>query len=725
MKLDGLFYRSFLDQSERYSDADRKCIESVVQRLSKQKTSESRPGMLLGKIQSGKTKTFMAVIGLAFDNDFDITVVLTKGTKALAKQTYARVRQEFAVHTREDRLQIFDIMTMPSLLTKYELDQKLIIVVKKQVDNVERLIALFEEKYPELMTKRVLVVDDEADYASVGFRRTDGDLAANTTTVQLEEFRTIVSKAAFLQVTATPYSLYLQPSNIEVNGSAFKPIRPAFTELVPVHEDYIGSDYYFEESQDEGSLASYLYHPLSADELTVLRKQDGRKVKLNNILDAKSISGLRSAICNFLVGACIRRLQDAEYGKSPKKFSFLFHTESAKGAHDWQETVVDTLVNALTGAGATNPGVIDDLLRISYDELMPSVTALEQHLPAFEKVRTTALKMLADGSVMITKVNSEKQIEELLDDDGQLRLRTPLNIFIGGQILDRGITIANLIGFYYGRRPNIYQQDTVLQHSRMFGFRPKADIAVTRFYTEPTIYAAMRQMHESDIALRDEIAKNPEQPVVFIQRDRTGTVIPCSPNKILLSNTTTLKPFKRMLPVGFQTVSKGKLNSVTLKIDAMLAALNPCHPENEEPFLIDLTVALELIERIAPTLEMFEDEGYSFDWDAAKSALIYLSGPPRNKKDRNKVWCLVRTDRNINRTVSFGSHAQYADAPDSTKTEGRIRKKYSINQPMLALIRQNGLEAQEWRGAPFYWPIVSAQENVQTTIFSHDTYKAS
>jgi hypothetical protein len=57
---------------------------------------------------------------------------------------------------------------------------------------------------------------------------------------------------------------------------------------------------------------------------------------------------------------------------------------------------------------------------------------------------------------------------------GQLRLRTPLNIFIGGQILDRGITIANLIGFYYGRDPQRFQQDTVLQHSRMYGFRPTA-----------------------------------------------------------------------------------------------------------------------------------------------------------------------------------------------------------------------------------------------------------
>lgn len=721
MKVDGLFYQSFLSQFGRYSDEDKKCIESVVLRLSKQKTSEARPGMLLGKIQSGKTKTFMAAIGLAFDNEFDITIILTKGTKALAKQTYARVKQEFAIHAKEDRLQIFDIMTMPSMLTKYELDQKIIIVVKKQVENVERLITLFTEKYQEMLLKRVLVIDDEADYASVGFKKSEGEISANTTTLQLEQFRSVVKKAAFLQVTATPYSLYLQPSDVEVKGHAFKPIRPAFTELVPVHQDYVGSDYYFEDSQDEEHLASYLYQPLSADELSVLRKQDGRKVKLNNVLRAKSILGLRSAICNFLVGACIRRLQDAEYGKSPKKFSFLFHTEAAKGAHDWQEAVVDALVNALTDLDIAAPELIDELLLESYNELKPSVTTLKQHLPTFSQIRSSALKMLSDGSVMITKVNSEKQIDELLDDDGQLKLRTPLNIFIGGQILDRGITIANLIGFYYGRRPNIYQQDTVLQHSRMFGFRPKEDLAVTRFYTEPTIYAAMKKMHESDIALREEIAKNPDQSVIFIQRDKSGMVIPCSPNKILLSNTTTLKPFKRMLPVGFQTISRTKLIPVTLKIDQLLQALNPGFPDIEDPFLIELDDALEILDLISPTLSMFEDEGYSFDWEAAKSALIYLADLPKSKLDRNKVWCLVRTDRNINRKVSFGSHAQYADAPDSTKTEGRIRRQFSIDNPMLALIRQNGSEEQEWRGAPFYWPVVSAQENAQTAIFSHAT----
>ncbi|MBK9610659.1 MAG: hypothetical protein IPO34_04250 [Dehalococcoidia bacterium] len=160
---------------------------------------------------------------------------------------------------------------------------------------------------------------------------------------------------------------------------------------------------------------------------------------------------------------------------------------------------------------------------------------------------------------MITKVNSERQVEELLDDEGQLRLRTLLNLFIGGQILDRGITVANLIGFFYGRRPNVYQQDTVLQHSRMFGFRPMEDLTVTRFYTAHRIYEAMRRMHESDVALRREIQTNPDSPVVFIQRDAAGQVIACSPNKILLSRRRRCgrsRAASRGVPDGLQDADR-------------------------------------------------------------------------------------------------------------------------------------------------------------------------
>ena len=116
-------------------------------------------------------------------------------------------------------------------------------------------------------------------------------------------------------------------------------------------------------------------------------------------------------------------------------------------------------------------------------------------VPSIEDVMKAVVDSLETGQLMITKVNSDNDVKKLLADDGQLKLRTPFNMFIGGQILDRGITISNLIGFYYGRNPNRFQQDTVLQHSRMYGARSSADLAVTRFYAPQHVYQAVSYTH--------------------------------------------------------------------------------------------------------------------------------------------------------------------------------------------------------------------------------------
>lgn len=717
MNKQGDFYPSFVGNNSRYSDEDCRCIESVVERLMQSQTSEDRPGMLLGKIQSGKTKTFLAVMALAFDNDFDVSVVLTKGTKALAKQTYERIRSEFKQHDENDLLKVFDIMTMPSHLTGYVLNQKLVLVVKKQMDNLNRLIELFARKYPLLKAKRVLIIDDEADYASVGFKKDKGELDINTTAHQLEHLRVLVERAAFLQVTATPYSLYLQPADIEIKGSSFKPIRPAFTKLVPVNSAYIGSDYYFEDSQEDGHLAKFLYKPVHQDELQVLRKKDGRRLKLEEVLTSNAIATLRDAICNFIVGGCIRRLQDMQAEQHPKKFSFLVHTEANKTAHSWQEELVEKIKEKLAEALTDAPDLLSKLIQRAYQELQPSVELQGDFLPSLLEVTQEVLTALKQDWLMITKVNSERQIEELLDDDGQLNLINPLNIFIGGQILDRGITIANLIGFYYGRKPNVFQQDTVLQHSRMFGFRPLQDLAVTRFYTEPTIYVAMQRMHESDVALREALEKNPEQPVVFIQKAPGNGVQPCSPNKIALSRTTTLKPHKRILPVGFQTLAKTNLKPITEKLNKVLTALVGSEAM-DKPMLIDVEQAIGLLDMTEPAFEF--DEGYSFDWEAARSSLTYLAGLNKSSQT-NKVWLMTYIDRNVSRLAGETSHAEYIE-PDSTRTEGKVRKEFALDNPILILIRQNGNEVpQRWRGGAFWWPVISAQQNTPTAIFAHET----
>jgi len=278
--LEGTFYPRFAENL-RYSPEAKDCVRRTVEGLLSTETSAAKPGMLLGKIQSGKTQTFLAIIALVFDNSFEIAVVLTKGTKVLTRQTLSRVRQEFKTFHENDLVQVFDIMTVPASLTGYELGQKLVFVVKKQTDNLNKLTRVFRETYPELANRRTLIIDDEADYASVGFRNSSQDgLMANRTTHQIDHLRDTLPNSSFLQVTATPYSLYLQPDDLVVSGIEFKPIRPAFTELVPVNQNYVGSDYYFDVSMDGNNAASFIYCPLTLTELRILHDVDRRRFRV-------------------------------------------------------------------------------------------------------------------------------------------------------------------------------------------------------------------------------------------------------------------------------------------------------------------------------------------------------------------------------------------------------------------------------------------------------------
>jgi hypothetical protein len=694
------------------------CIEETVQKLLDNETNIDKPGMLLGKIQSGKTRAFIGAIALAFENGYDITVVLTKGTKALAQQTYERLKRDFKEFVDDDKVQICDIMHLPKNFPQYVLKQKLIIVVKKETNNMKRIIEALINTYPDLSQKKLLIIDDEADYASVGFRfnKNEGILQINKIARQINELREKVASYDFLQVTATPYSLYLQPEEFEIEEIVFfKPIRPAFSVLLQKYEGYIGGDYYFAEDQEQNTISSYIYEEVSQDELDTLKKEDRRSFKLEESLISTRIRKLRQAMINFIVGACIRRIQQEKSGKNQNKYSFIIHTEQHKKCHTWQETIVKKVKELLIESFQQKQELLHKLIRDSYDNLSHSIGVMKLNLPDFEEVFEKVCQSLSEDYLMITKVNSEKDAEELLDDNGQLKLLTPLNIFIGGQILDRGLTIENLIGFYYGRQPNKFQQDTVLQHSRMYGNRDKEDLVVTRFYTARVIYDAMKRIHEFDTALREAFEKGAQDAgVVFVHQDPSNRIIPCSPNKILLSTTTTLRPYKRMLPIGFQTGYKTNIKGIIELIDRKLSDLQ-IKDKPESPFLIDLSTAQEIINEISKTLEF--EPGFEWDIKAFKASMEYLSKNTSNQDQKEKIWCLVRTDRNLSRKKEDES---FSDAPDTPKTEGAIAKETALDVPMLMLFKQNGKEELGWRGSSFWWPVLVAPNNTPIVIFASD-----
>src|ERR1700730_17472458 len=72
------------------------CSNSVVRLLEHHQTTAQRPGMLLGKVQSGKTRAFVGAIAIGFDSCYDIAVILTKPSKPLATQTIRRLQHDLA-----------------------------------------------------------------------------------------------------------------------------------------------------------------------------------------------------------------------------------------------------------------------------------------------------------------------------------------------------------------------------------------------------------------------------------------------------------------------------------------------------------------------------------------------------------------------------------------------------------------------------------------------------
>ncbi len=686
-------------------------VADTVARLQAMETDTNHPGMLLGKIQSGKTRAFLGVIAACFDEGYRGVIVLTKGTVTLAKQTLARIEEAFAHLSDRDECQMFDILNMPSRLSPFERNQRIIIVAKKEDDNLAALLELVSEDYPEWRDRRWLIIDDEADFASITFRRDGTVVVPGTINQQIEDLREALHNAQFLEVTATPYSLYLQPEQgVVVNGiPIMRPRRPGFTVVLPTHAAYVGGEYYFEHSLDANSPASRFYEPVPASERDILRAPDRRSFKIEDALISPRIAVLRRALMNFVVGVAVRRLAQAAAGQQREKYSFVVHTERGRPSHEWQLQVVDALWQGFVESIDDGTTLFEDLVHESYEDIEASVLLSGQSMPSFDEIRVEVSRSLRDGELTAEKVNSDGDVTALLDSSGQLRLRTPMNLFIGGQILDRGITIRNLIGFYYGRNPQQSQQDTVLQHSRMYGARSQGDLGVTRLYAPQAVYNRMRQIHHLDAALREAFIRGDydDQGVYFVQQDQSGRVVPCAPNKLLSSEVYALRPGHRMTPTGFNTVAALRGQGRLDQLDAEISRLIPDPQQSPTP--LPVNEAERLLDMAFSNL-VFEDEDGGGYKAAMLTSLRWLSSAPSANQ---LVYVIVARGREVSRLRGN----RLSNSP-TTKQQHDFAAEVARTNPVLYLMRQSGTEERGWRGLGFWWPVVQVPSSATPALYA-------
>lgn len=711
--LDKINERDFNGNLKYTADLKASIEEACDHCLDSLNKKDNKPVMLLGRIQSGKTRAYIGLISLIFDNYFDLILVLSKNSKALVMQTERRLRNEYTTFIKDNEIVIKDINNISDeILTKYQIKQKHIIIAKKETKNLDR-ITKFIEANSINQNKRCLIIDDEADITSIGFQKikdSEDEFDLRTIANKINLIRGSLDKCVFLQVTATPYALYLQP---EFDKDECLPLKPDKTVLLPCGDGYIGSKYYFIDARNNDAESRFIYKKVSDEERIKISDHlgDGRTFKKETLLTNPKINEFVTSIFNFIVGGCTYR----KIKNTNEHLAYLVHTNREKSSHSKEADLIENIKDLLKNRKENDlESIVNEKFKAAYVEIKQSIEANGFQMPEQDIIKTLFHNAIDDEEISSTVVNSEKQVLEILDpDSGEIELKTPFSFLIGGQILDRGITIKNLAGFYYGRSPNTMQQDTVMQHSRMFGYRSKLLLSITRFYTTQNIYERLIKITEIEEKLRTSIETGAAgKSFYFIKKDERGHIKPCSPSKIGVSQIFILYSQSRILPIGFSTIKKSysikPLNAIDKILNNIFSTSNRKQPEK-----ISLLKAQELLENV---YQIIIKDGGAERFISLDKFLDILYFAERNKKE---IYLLIRENRNISK---FREN-KYSDAPEDGNDELKIAHELAKTMPVLTLLKQNGESSKGWDDSPFWWPILMLPDETETSIIALDEPK--
>ena len=125
-----------------------------------------------------------------------------------------------------------------------------------------------------------------------------------------------------------------------------------------------------------------------------------------------------------------------------------------------------------------------------------------------EGLRHSSFNKLVSAIAFFSPGITVKLVNGQTDED--VAVRSPFNLFVGGNKLGRGVTIKNLLVSYYGRHPKQPQADTVLQHARMYGYR-RQDIGLLRLFLPRELHVVFKAINQMERGLRDLIAQHPTE----------------------------------------------------------------------------------------------------------------------------------------------------------------------------------------------------------------------
>ena len=424
-------------------------------------------GLLYGLIQSGKTSIIQVAAAMAADNGFQCILILTSDIDLLYDQTLERMHralQGLSVLGKND-------WRDPSRFERQLRNAPFVIVCSKNGSKLGKLLEAFKAARARGIS--ALIMDDEADQASLNTYTSKGGDEVSKINQVISDLRSFFQVNTYVQVTATPQALFLQ--------SPEHRYRPSFTVLSEPGPGYVGGYDFF------GDPDRKLLRIVDIEEIEQLRAS--YQPTPTGVIP----TGLKTALLTFLVAATARKIETPG-----NRYAFLCHVSMNKRDHEYIVTLIERFKeDALNILQEPETGQRKRLLaelKSCYDD----VAQTQVRLPPFDQIVEKITFYLRGANVKLINATSSEEI----------KLDAVYNIFVGGNKLGRGVTIENLLTSYYGRNPKKPNADTVLQHARMYGYR-QSDLGVTRLFLPEKLAEHFSLIHDMENALRELVQRYP------------------------------------------------------------------------------------------------------------------------------------------------------------------------------------------------------------------------
>lgn len=449
-------------------------------------------GLVVGRVQSGKTLSYEGVISLARDSGFAVVIVISGISNPLLAQGQRRLKKDLndASPSGWTFLDPADTLQGPDHVerelsrvkanwmdaaTPAAYKETAVVVVLK---NYTRIFDLAEAiKRVDLAGVRVLVVDDEADQASLNTKARRGQ--ESSTYANLKVLRASVPNHFYLQYTATPQA----PLLISIDDA----LSPDFVRVLEPGDGYTGGEVYF-----GGSEPSPLVHTITAADLLAAGNPSGPPP-----------AGLRSAFQLFLMGAA-----HVVAGGRPETRSMLVHP--SRGTADqgtfatWIRDMTATWQDRLQHAAEVEPVKLREEFSTAWADLRssyPEIASFDDCWAALGFVM---------NNLDVTEVNTRLSKTPVIQ-----WTQTKFYVLIGGQAIDRGFTVEGLTVTYMPRGAGMSIADTIQQRARFFGYKAAylglcrvfldADVReafVSYVHHEREMLIALRQIQSGHLTLK-------------------------------------------------------------------------------------------------------------------------------------------------------------------------------------------------------------------------------